>query len=52
VLPALANSKKIKKAFPRPKGLFTINSLGGWNSVNRIFFDPANGVVPKAQRGQ
>ena len=52
VLPALANSKKIKKAFPRPKGLFTINSLGGWPSINRFFFDPANGVVVKAQRGQ
>jgi len=52
VLPALARSPKILARFPKPKGLFTINTLGGWNYVNRFFFDPANGIVPKAQRGQ
>ena len=29
--------------FPKPKTLFTIDSLGGWTSVNTKFFDPATG---------
>ena len=52
VLASLARAKSIRAKFPKPKGLFTINSLGGWNYVNRFFFDPANGIVAKAQRGQ
>lgn len=52
VLPALARTKRIRTRFPKPPGLFTINSLGGWNYVNRFFFDPSSGVVAKAQRGQ
>jgi len=52
VLPALARSKSIRAKFPKPKGLFTINSLGGWNYVNKFFFDTSNGIVARAQRGQ
>jgi sulfate transport system substrate-binding protein len=52
VLSSLARSKSIRTRYPKPKGLFTINSLGGWNYVNRFFFDPGNGIVTRAQRGQ
>ena len=34
-----------KKQFPTPKGLFTIEKLGGWSTVNDKFFDPQKGVV-------
>jgi sulfate/thiosulfate-binding protein len=33
--------------FPKPKTLFTIDSLGGWTSVNTKFFDPTTGIVAK-----
>ena len=36
VLPAVAAQFK----FPKPKTLFTIDSLGGWTTVNTEFFDP------------
>lgn len=52
ILPALIRNTKIQKKFPRPKGLFTINIVGGWNLANKVFFDPTNGVAAKAQRGQ
>ena len=52
VLPALIRNKKIQKAYPRPKGLFTIGIVGGWNLANKVFFDPTNGIAAKAQRGQ
>jgi sulfate transport system substrate-binding protein len=34
-----------KAKFPTPSGLFTIDKLGGWSSVNDKFFDPDKGVV-------
>jgi sulfate transport system substrate-binding protein len=34
-----------KKKFPTPSGLFTIDDLGGWDTVNKKFFDPENSVV-------
>ena len=36
--------------FPKPKTLFTIDSLGGWKSVNTKFFDPATGIVAKDEQ--
>jgi sulfate transport system substrate-binding protein len=41
VLPSVAK----KFSFPKPKKLFTIDSLGGWTKVNAKFFDPQTGVV-------
>jgi sulfate/thiosulfate-binding protein len=35
--------------FPTPKGLFTIDDLGGWTKVNAAFFDPAKGSVAKIE---
>lgn len=35
------------KRFPAPSGLFTIDSLGGWSTVNSKFFDPSNGLITK-----
>ena len=38
-----------KGKFPRPSGLFTIDSLGGWSKVNSEFFDATNGIVTKIE---
>jgi sulfate/thiosulfate transport system substrate-binding protein len=47
VLPSVA--KKFK--FPTPKTLFTIDSLGGWPTINTSFFDPTSGIVAKIETG-
>ena len=47
VLPSVA----AKFHFPKPKTLFTIDSLGGWTSVNSKFFDPQTGVVARVEQG-
>ena len=39
-----------KSKFPTPSGLFTIDKLGGWSTVNTKFFDPDNGVVAKIEK--
>jgi sulfate/thiosulfate transport system substrate-binding protein len=36
--------------FPRPKGLFTIDDLGGWDQVTRTFFDKSNGVMADIEK--
>ena len=43
VLPSVAKEFN----FPQPKTLFTIDSLGGWTTVNTKFFDPTTGIVAK-----
>jgi sulfate/thiosulfate transport system substrate-binding protein len=37
--------------FPKPPGLFTIDSLGGWKSITKQFFDPESGIVTKIEQG-
>jgi sulfate transport system substrate-binding protein len=39
-----------KAKFPTPKGLFTIDDLGGWSKVNDQFFDPDKGSVAKIEQ--
>ncbi len=41
---------KNKAKFPTPKGLFTIEDLGGWSKVNDEFFDPDKGSVAKIEQ--
>jgi sulfate/thiosulfate transport system substrate-binding protein len=36
--------------FPTPKGLFTIDDLGGWSEVNKRFFDKTTGIVADIER--
>jgi sulfate/thiosulfate transport system substrate-binding protein len=36
--------------FPKPAGLFTIDSLGGWKSVSKQFFEPETGIVTKIEQ--
>ena len=43
--PAVA--KEFANKFPKPKTLFTIDQLGGWDKVNTALFDPDNGSVAK-----
>jgi sulfate transport system substrate-binding protein len=38
------------KPFPDPPGLFNIDDLGGWPSVNKEFFDPDNGLMADINR--
>lgn len=35
--------------FKQPKGLFTIDSLGGWSKVDKQFFEPSTGIVTKIE---
>jgi sulfate/thiosulfate transport system substrate-binding protein len=46
VLPSVA----AKFHFSKPKSLFTIDSLGGWTTVNTKFFDPTTGSVAKDEQ--
>ena len=36
--------------FPTPTGLFTIDDLGGWNAVDKQFFEPETGIVTKIEQ--
>jgi sulfate/thiosulfate-binding protein len=36
--------------FPTPPGLFTIDSIGGWNSAGKQFFEPETGIVSKIEQ--
>jgi sulfate/thiosulfate transport system substrate-binding protein len=36
--------------FSTPSGLFTIDSLGGWKTVTKKFFDPETGIVAKIEQ--
>ncbi|MFN8114187.1 MAG: sulfate ABC transporter substrate-binding protein [Solirubrobacterales bacterium] len=42
--------KENEDKFPTPKGLFDIESLGGWDEVTTEFFDPENGSVAEIER--
>lgn len=44
VIPAAGASK-----FPTPPGLFTIETLGGWKTVTKQFFEPEKGIVSKIE---
>ena len=46
VVPAVASQFH----FPKPKTLFSIDSLGGWTSVNTKFFDPQTGIVAHVEQ--
>ncbi|HST54551.1 MAG TPA: sulfate ABC transporter substrate-binding protein [Solirubrobacteraceae bacterium] len=46
VRPELVDAKQ----FPAPADLFTIDSLGGWSTVTKQFFDPDNGIVTKIEQ--
>jgi sulfate transport system substrate-binding protein len=36
--------------FPTPAGQFTIDSLGGWKTVSKQFFEPETGIVTKIEQ--
>jgi sulfate transport system substrate-binding protein len=37
-------------SFPTPPGLFTIDALGGWTTVDKQFFEPETGIVTKIEQ--
>lgn len=43
------SAAKARGLFPDPPGLFTIDDLGGWDSVNDEFFDVDNGSIAKIE---
>ena len=43
-------ARRFANRFPTPKGLFTIDNLGGWTKVNDTFFDPDKGSVTKIEQ--
>jgi sulfate transport system substrate-binding protein len=45
-----ADFAKVKSKFPIPAQLFTIDSLGGWDSVASKFFDTDNGSITKIEQ--
>jgi sulfate transport system substrate-binding protein len=47
VIPSLVDPKQ----YPTPPGLFTIEKFGGWDTVMKKFFDPADSVMAKIERG-
>ena len=47
VIPSLVDPKQ----YPTPSGLFTIEKFGGWDTVMKKFFDPADSVMAKIERG-
>jgi len=47
VIPSLVDAK----TYPTPSGLFTIEKFGGWDTVMKKFFDPADSVMARIERG-
>jgi sulfate/thiosulfate transport system substrate-binding protein len=45
----VAGANNSTKPFPLPPKLFTISDLGGWDAVNKKFFDDG-GLVPEIQK--
>jgi len=43
-------AQKFTSQFPTPPQLFTIDYLGGWTKVKKVFFDPASGSVTKIEQ--
>lgn len=39
-----------RSRFPNPPGLFTIEQLGGWRTVNRTLFDVERGAITKIEQ--
>ena len=37
--------------FPVPKGLFTIDAVGGWAKAEKQFFDPSTGSIAQIEQG-
>jgi sulfate/thiosulfate-binding protein len=46
VLPSLVDAS----VYPKPKTLFTIQDLGGWDEVQKTFFDREDGIMAGIQR--
>ena len=47
-----AVAREFTKKFPARPGQFTIEQLGlgGWDRVQKRFFDPSNGVMARIER--
>ena len=43
-------ARRFSSRFPKPRALFTIDDLGGWDRVMADFFDPTSGAVAKIEQ--
>ncbi|MGZ4245620.1 MAG: sulfate ABC transporter substrate-binding protein [Solirubrobacteraceae bacterium] len=43
-------AQKFASKFPTPPQLFTIEDLGGWTKVKKVFFDPSSGSITKIEQ--
>jgi sulfate/thiosulfate-binding protein len=41
-----------KSKYPDPNNLFTIDDLGGWSEVNKVFFDPEDSVMASINKDE
>jgi sulfate/thiosulfate transport system substrate-binding protein len=41
-----------KSTYPDPNNLFTIDDLGGWTEVNKVFFDPEDSVMASINKDE
>jgi len=42
--------RRSRGQLPTPAGQFTIDSLGGWKTVTKQFFEPETGIVTKIEQ--
>jgi sulfate transport system substrate-binding protein len=45
-----AVAREFTRRFPARPGLFTIDDLGGWATVQKRFFDPRSGIMARIER--
>ena len=52
VNPKVAAEASVKKAFPQPSGLVTIDAkyIGGWRNADKVWFNPKNGRMVKIEQ--
>jgi sulfate/thiosulfate-binding protein len=43
-------ASKFSSEFPTPAGLFTIDDVGGWDTVMKTFFDPESSVMQRVEQ--
>ena len=43
-------ASQFSSKFPTPPDLFTIDTLGGWKSVNKVFFGASGGLITKIEQ--
>jgi sulfate transport system substrate-binding protein len=48
-IPTVAGANNPAKPFPTVAKLVTVADLGGWNAINKKYFDETTGLVPRIE---